>query len=286
MKRARLHRALRVLHFAFCVAAAALVVGCEKQRSAMVASATPISAASAAEAVPDEDTAHGEGYSYHIRYPALAPEWRALDTALRAYATVQKKDFLAAQGGEHSANAAEYQLDITFTIARRTDDFVSVLVNGSSFTGGAHPNPLVASFVLRLSDNTLIAIGDLFADSDAALKILSEESRRQLEGRFDAQLREQVGEGEALEPALKDMREWVARGTEPKLENFDVFLVDGLESKAIGLTLVFPPYQVAPYVDGAPQVEVPAKLFHALLKPEYVGAFRWDTEAEKPNGQH
>ena len=252
----------------------------------MVASATPISAASAAKAAPDEDTGRGDGYSYHIRYPALAPIWRTLDAALRDYATVQKKDFLAAQGGEHSVNAAEYQLDITFNIARRTDDFVSVLVNGRSYTGGAHPNPLVASFVLRLSDNTLITIGDLFADPDAALNILSNESRRQLEGRFDAQLREQVGEGAALAPALKDMREWVERGTEPKAENFAVFLVDGLESKAIGLTLVFPPYQVAPYVDGAPQIEVPAKLFHTLLKPEYVAAFHWDTEAEKPNGQH
>jgi hypothetical protein len=48
---------------------------------------------------------------------------------------------------------------------------------------------------------------------------------------------------------------------------------------------VFPPYQVAPYADGAPQVEVPARLFHSLLKAEYVAAFHWDTEAEK-NEQH
>lgn len=252
----------------------------------MVASATPITVASAAEAAPDEDTGHGAGYAYHIRYPALQPEWQTLDAALRNYATVQKKDFLAAQSGERSANAGEYRLEITFNVARRTDDFVSVLVDGSTFTGGAHPNPLVASFVLHLSDNKLMAIGDLFDDPVAALKILSDESRRQLEGRFDAQLREQVGEGAALAPALKDMREWVERGTEPKVENFDVFLVDGLESKAIGLTLVFPPYQVAPYADGAPQVEVPAKLFHALLKPAYVGAFHWDTEAEKTNSPH
>ena len=285
MKRARLHRASRVLHFAFGVAAV-LLAGCEKQRSAMVASTTPINSVSAAEPTSDEDSGHGDGYSYHIRYPALQPEWRTLDTALRGYATVQKKDFLAAQSGERSANVSEYQLDITFNIARRTDDFASILVNGSSYTGDAHPNPLVASFVLHLSDNKLVNVGDLFADSDAALKILSDESRRQLEGRFDAQLRDQVGEGAALAPALKDMHEWVERGTEPKPENFAVFLVDGLESKAIGLTLVFPPYQVAPYVDGAPQVEVPAKLFHALLKPEYVAAFHWDTEAEKTNGQH
>jgi len=161
----------------------------------------------------------------------------------------------------------------------------SVLISGSSFTGGAHPNPLTASFVAHSSDNRLVAIGDLFGDETAAIKILSDEARAQLQGRFEAQLREQLGEGDALEKALKDMREWVERGTEPKAENFAVYLVDGLDSKAIGLTLVFPPYQVAPYVDGAPQVEVPARLFHSILKPEYVAAFHWDTEAEK-NGQH
>ena len=239
-----------------------------------------------AQAAPDEDVGHGEGYSYRIRYPELDPRWQALHDALHAYADTQKKDFLAAQGGERSENAGEYQLDITFTVARRTDAFISVLVAGSSFTGGAHPNPLTASFVAHTADNRLVAISDLFADTDAALKILSDEARAQLQGRFEAQLREQLGEGEALAPALKDMREWVARGTEPKAENFAVFLVDGLESKAIGLTLVFAPYQVAPYVDGAPQVEVPARLFHAVLKPEYVGAFHWDTEAENNNGQH
>ena len=239
----------------------------------------------AAQPAPDEDVGHGEGYSYRIHYPSLDEKWQALHDALHSYAETQKKDFIAAQGGEHSANAGEYQLDITFTVARRTDDFVSVLVSGTSFTGGAHPNPLTASFVAYTAENRLVTLSDLFTDPAAALKIMSDEARAQLQGRFEAQLRDQVGEGDKLEPALKEMREWVARGTEPKAENFAVYLVDGLDSKAIGLTLVFPPYQVAPYVDGAPQVEVPARLFHALLKSDYVGAFHWDTEAEK-NEQH
>ncbi len=234
-----------------------------------------------AQPAADEDVGRGDGYSYRIHYPSLDARWQALHDALHTYAETQKKDFIAAQGGEHSANAGEYKLDIVFTVARRTDDFVSVLVSGSSFTGGAHPNPLTASFVASTADNRIIALSDLFTDADAALKILSGEARAQLQGRFDAQLRDQIGEGEQLATALKQMREWVERGTEAKADNFAVYLVDGLDSKAIGLTLVFPPYQVAPYVDGAPQVEVPARLFHALLKPQYVNAFHWDTEAEK-----
>jgi hypothetical protein len=238
-----------------------------------------------AQPAADEDAGHGEGYSYRIHYPSLDAKWQTLHDALHTYAERQKKDFLAAQGGVRSPNAGEYQLDITFTVARRTDDFVSVLVSGSVFTGGAHPNPLTASFVAHTADGRLLALGDLFTDPTAALKIMSDEARAQLQGRFEAQLREQIGEGDKLEPALKEMREWVERGTEPKAENFAAYLVDGLDSKAIGLTLVFPPYQVAPYVDGAPQVEVPARLFHSLLKDEYVAAFHWDTEAEK-NERH
>jgi len=114
----------------------------------------------------------------------------------------------------------------------------------------------------------------------AALATLSEEARRQLEGRYETRLREGTPD-QAQASALKKMREWVERGTEAKPENFAVFLVDGLETKAIGLTLVFPPYQVAAYADGTQQLEVPAKVFYPLLKPEYREAFQIDTEAGK-----
>ena len=278
MKRAQLFRAMWFALFAICVA---IGVGCNHLGAPTLANVAPISQAVAAEPNGDEESGHGEGYSYHIRYPRLDPPSRALHDAMHTFADTQKKDFLAAQTGEKSLNGSAQQLDIAFNIARRTDDFVSILVNGSSYTGGAHPNPLVASFILHAADDRIVAIGDLFVDSDAALRILSTESRQQLEGRFETQLRDQVVDNAALAPALKTMKDMVEAGTAPDAKNFSVFLVDGLDSKAIGLTLVFPPYQVAPYVDGSPQVEVPAKLFHALLKPEYVGAFHWDTEAEK-----
>jgi hypothetical protein len=265
MKRAQLFRAPRFALFAFCVAA-------------LLAVATPLGAT---ETQGDEENGHGDGYAYRIRYPVLDPNSHTLHDAMRTYADVQKKDFLAAQGGVKNTSGAEQQLDIAFNVARRTDEFVSVLANGSSSTGDAHPNPLVASFILHIPDDRLVTVADLFTDATVAVNILATESRQQLEGRFEAQLRDQVGEGAALAPALKTMRDMVESGTTPDAKNFAVFLVDGLDSKAIGLTLVFAPNQVAPYADGAPQVEVPAKLFHALLKPDYVGAFHWDTEAEK-----
>jgi len=140
-----------------------------------------------------------------------------------------------------------------------------------------HPNWRIKYFD---SDGKLIALSDLFSDAGAALDALSREARRQLEGRFDAKLHETLPEKDQG-GALKAMHDWVERGTEAKAENFAVFLVDGLDAKAIGLTLIFAPYQVASYADGTQQVEVPAKVFYKLLKPEYSDAFQIDTEAEK-----
>ena len=255
---------------------AGLLTGCDQ--TPPPASAGPRDAATAL--TPNEDAGQGNGYAFHIRFPQMPAEWSTLADALRAYATAQKKDFLAAHGEAPAANTPVANLDIEFNIARRTSDFVSVSANGTVDTGGAHPAPIVASFNLHISDGKLIALSDLFSDAGAALDALSREARRQLEGRFDAKLHETLPEKDQA-GALKAMHEWVERGTEAKAENFAVFLVDGLDAKAIGLTLIFAPYQVASYADGTQQVEVPAKVFYKLLKPEYSDAFQIDTEAEK-----
>jgi len=266
---------------AYCLTlacAAVLIIGCDPAPPA--GSAPQKNAARAPESTPNEDSGQGDGYAYHIRYPQLPAEWSALADALRAYAATQKKDFLDARSETPATNAPPAHLDLEFNVARRTNDFVSVSANGSSDTGGAHPASIVASFNLHSSDGKLIALPDLFSDASAALVALSDEARRQLEGRFEAKLRETLPEKNQA-GALQNMRDWVERGTAAKAENFAVFLVDGLDAKAIGLTLIFPPEQVAPYADGTQQIEVPAKVFYKLLKPEYSDAFQIDTEAEK-----
>jgi len=228
------------------------------------------------------DDGHGDGYEYRIRYPELAPEWDALQRALRGYAAERKRMLLAsvAPAAERAANAAPAVLDLEFNIARRTDDFVSVLAQGSvhSGDGGA---PLATSFVLHTGDNRLLAIGDLFADPPRSLKALSDECARQLEGRYEASLRQSL-DARSLAPALKAMQAGVESGTAPTAHNFAVFLVDGIDTKAIGLTLVFAQAQLGMSSGGEQQVEVPAKVFYELLKPEYRDAFSVDTQEIAP----
>jgi len=268
---------LRLFACFVVVCCAGLIAGCDRTPPVLAA---PDNVAKPPEPAANEDTGHGDGYAFHIRYPQLPAEWSPLAAALRAYAEAQKKDFVAASTDAPALNAPPAHLDLEFNIARRTSDFVSVLASGSLDTGGAHPAAIVASFDLHTSDDKLIALADLFSNADAALNALSVEARRQLEGRFGAKLREALPEKDQA-GAVQNMREWVERGTAATAENFAVLLIDGLDAKAIGLTLIFPPDQVAPYADGTQQIEVPAKVFYKLLKPEYSDGFQIDTEAEK-----
>ncbi|MDE1885440.1 MAG: DUF3298 domain-containing protein [Xanthomonadaceae bacterium] len=256
-------------------------VGCSERDTGPSASATPVASAAAAESQPETDAGKGKGYAFEILYPLLEPEWQPLVAAVHRFAAIQKTDFLDASTAADRATGVDYSLDLTFAVTRRTADFVSVTASGSAFVGGAHGVPILASFNLDLANGKLTALPDLFTDAQSGLQALSDECRHQLEGRYAARLRD--GDS-AMAPAQKaaqiaSMNRWIERGTQPTPENFRVFLVDGLDSPAIGLTVIFPPYQVAAYVDGVQQVEVPAKVFYDLLKPEYKDAFAIDTEA-------
>ncbi|MDR3388013.1 MAG: hypothetical protein P4L92_13275 [Rudaea sp.] len=225
----------------------------------------------------------GESYEFHIRYPDLPPEWSALIQALHAYAAQRKQEFLDAlpAPAERTASTPPAALDLEFDIARRTEDFVSVLAR-ETMHSSTDTAPRIASFVMRTTDGKILSIVDLFATPDAALQALSDESRRQLEGRYEASLRQSAGDGNAPAPSLKRMQEGVQRGTQASVGNFSVFFIDGIDSKAIGLTLIFPQAQLAATSGGEQQVEVPAKVFYHLLKPEYRDAFAIDTAELKP----
>jgi len=228
----------------------------------------------------------GDGYEYHVRYPELDAEWTALNRALRSYAGQRIQALLAAVGaaGERSPNAEPVVLDLEFNVARRTEDFVSVLAQGSLRETGK-TEPLAAAFVLHAQDKRLLAITDLFADPAAALHALSAECARQLDGRFEASLRQSIADAKTLATTLKTMQDGVAHGTAPQAENFAVFLVDGIDSKAIGLTLFFAQAQLGVGSGGEQQVEVPAKVFYELLKPEFRAAFSVDVK-ELAAGAH
>ena len=58
--------------------------------------------------------APGSGYTYHIRYPELQPDWRVLDQAMRAYAAAHS-DFLDARKADENAAGPAYNLILNST---------------------------------------------------------------------------------------------------------------------------------------------------------------------------
>jgi hypothetical protein len=238
--------------------------------------------ANAANSSALAEEGRGQGYEFHIRYPDLPEQWQALNQALHSYAARRKQQFLDAMtsAGEHAVDTPLAALDLEFDIARRTEDFISVVARETAHSG-ADAAPAIASFVLHPADGKLLSIVDLFTTPATALQALSDESRRQLEGRYEANLRQSAGNETTLAPLLKSMRAGVEHGTQADAADFTVFLIDGIDSKAIGLTLIFPQAQLAATSGGEQQVEVPAKMFYDLLKPEYRDAFSVDTEELK-----
>lgn len=264
------------------LASLGFVTGCGQAPAPATPVSAPAPAAAGTTGATDrQDITHRDDVEAKVHYPALRDELAPLAAAMHAYADAQKAA-LATQAAriEPAAGRSEKpaRLDLDFTVATQTQDFVSALAEGEGDSGGAHPQPLRATFTQHLASGRIIALTDLFGDADAALRTFSVEARRRLEPDFEDGLRAQGLTDKALAERTKAMRELLDAGTEPNAKNFAAFLVEGVDGKAIGITLIFPPYQVASYADGPQQVAVPARVFYSQLKPEYRDAFAVDKE--------
>lgn len=276
-----LPRSLRLVPaFAFALVCAA----CGQAPPPQVAA--PPSSPSIPRITDKVEAASADDVEVAARYPTMRAELAPLEAAMRAY-TQQQQAELAARLKKLKPEAERAErpgkLDLDFTVATQTVDFVSAIAQGQADAGDAQPVSLRATFNQHLPSGKIVSLSDLFVDPDAALKIFSDEVRRRLDADFEARLRGQNLPEKDLAAKLKAARELIDKGTEPTAENFAAFLVDGVDGKAIGITLIFPPGQVAADADGAQQVEVPVKLFVDAIKPEYRDAF--DKESALPSAR-
>ncbi len=217
-------------------------------------------------------------YRIDIKFPQLKTSESALQKAVKADSDAlqaQFKQALPDPGTAPEFANRQLSLDVTYSVASRVARFTSVRGTGSMDTGGAHPMPLSSTFVLDTKTGKVIGIEDLFADPAKGLETLSAIARKDLLQQLMAQ---KPGEDEGSPQALKEwtanMKDMVADGTKPEAVNFSQFIVlAGADDKASGLALIFPPYQVAPYVYGRFTVDVPAKALADVLKPAYRTAF-------------
>jgi len=265
-----------------CGLAASIALGaCSQPAPPPTAPATTNLQPAVVVPVDRQDVSRRDSIESNVHYPALREELAPLDRAMHAYADAQKAAL--AERMRDAVPATERQerpgrLDLDFTVATQTQDFVSAIADGQGEFGGAHPLPLRATFNQHLASGRIVALTDLFSDTEAALRALSVEARRRLAPDLEARLRAENLPDKVLAEREKTLHTLLEEGTEPKADDFAAFLVDGVDGKAIGITLIFPPAQVASYAEGPQQVAVPARIFYAELKPEFRDAFAVDRD--------
>lgn len=265
------------------VFAAGLLAAChgapnDNATASSAASASPATASTAAN--PLEEHFATARYKIDISYPALKPDEAPLAAMLHRIANAAKQEFLRALPDPKTFPEfadRQLQLRMDFKLAAQTSEFASVREAGFQDTGGAHPAPIDAAIVYDVHAHRTITLDDLFNNPDAARKALADYARADLAKKIMAQAPKS---GEASPEAVKEWKvnakQMIEQGTQPTSQNFANFIVRATDNPldpSPGLTLIFPPYQVAAYVYGTQTVFAPTVVFAQLLKPQYKNAF-------------
>jgi hypothetical protein len=237
------------------------------------APATPAVAAQPLQDVVERDPR----YLIGISYPPAANQYPKLAAALKAYADGARGELMQAVAGLGTEKpTAPYDLSLAFSELVVTPQLVAIAADGSSYTGGAHGNPLLARFVWLPRDDRQLTATELIPDPQAWPDIAAyvrEQLLSALSQRVDADAPPPAERAEIVKNASRMIDE----GTAPDPANFAQFEpVMGTGGKMSGLRFVFPPYQVGPYADGVQTVEVPAAVLLPMVAPKYRRLFQGD----------
>jgi hypothetical protein len=208
-------------------------------------------------------------YLVGISYPQAAKAYPGLARLLKGYADAAHAELMQAVSGlGDSRPTAPYDLSLDFSMVMETPDVVAVAAHGSTYTGGAHGNPLVARFVWLPKRNEALTAARLVPDPDG-WKPIADYVRDQLVAglstRVDAAAQAPADRAEMLRNGSRMIDE----GTAPTASNFDQFEpVAGAGGRIRALRFVFAPYQVGPYSDGVQSVEVPAAVLLPVVAPD------------------
>lgn len=235
----------------------------------------PVTPAQASVDVPLEDVVETKpDYIVGISFPQSAAQHPALAQALKSYAEAARSELMQAVAGlQGQKPTAPYDLSLQFTGLVDTPNVVAVAADGSSYTGGAHGNPLVARFVWLPKTQQMLTAQALFTNA-SAWQVLSDVTREQLATLLSQRLDADELEGAERAEQLKNGSRMINDGTAPKAGNFAQFEpVMDVSGRIRALRFVFPPYQVGPYVDGTRTVDIPARILLPVIAPEYKALF-------------
>jgi len=176
---------------------------------------------------------------------------------------VENKEETAAQWREDKSvfRGLAYNFSRVYRLRAAAGKYVSVIVDESQFTGGAHPNHGSATFLWDRETNARADFKTLFRDTSTGSADMQTLSKLILE----SLAAEKKARGIPLD--LSDMwfKDWNA-----DFSNFgEPSLAPSTEKgKSSGITFHYSPYEVGAYVEGDYVAFVPASALMPLLTPE------------------
>lgn len=252
------------------------LVACQRESAPLPTAPEPAAAATTPTTTPPlQDVVERDPrYLIGISYPPVAAKYPGLAAALKAYADAARGELMQAVSGLGSDRpVAPYDLSLAFSELAATPQLVAIAADGSSYTGGAHGNPLLARFVWLPQQDRQLTATELVPDPQAWRDIagyVREQLHAALSQRVDADAPPPAERAEIVKNASR----MIDDGTTPEPQNFAQFEpVLGADGKMTALRFVFPPYQVGPYADGVQTVEVPAAVLLPKVAPQYRGLF-------------
>lgn len=261
---------------------ALLLLGCDG--SAPLATETATTSEAVAEATPEngvEASARGsedgqlhavtDRYEYRVRWSAELAGEEGMQAAVRAIADDRLQEFVEAAAAA-PAGGARWTLELDFSSCAGTPTLRCIAGDGSVFTGGAHPLPIIERLLYATPQSKALRPDQLFTDADAALRAISTHARELLLTQRIAQAT--VAGAPADAAARAQMRGEITSGAEPSAANYRLAEpVVSASGRINALKFLFAPYQVASYAEGTLFAEVPASVFAEWLRPEFAGEF-------------
>jgi hypothetical protein len=173
-----------------------------------------------------------------------------VQTPLQELVKSFKQDRHEVQAEAGDTPEGQWLLEMDGHVEFQNESLVSVYLWGSMYSGGAHPNAAYQATLFDVKTRSAVGVTDLMQNASTGLKKIAELSRLKLkaEGITD----------------LSDA-EWIASGTEPKEENYQVVYFTPK-----GMTVVFPPYQVAAYAAGPVRIEFRPDELKGILQDQYI----------------
>ena len=141
-----------------------------------------------------------------------------------------------------------------FTVVQSNDSYISFVLNISGFSGGAHGYATDYPFNYDVKNQKPVTLADLFPNDPKYLNYLSATSRIFLKTKFTSDTQNNQNDNsdpKAMQEYVNNMISMIDSGTEPKEENFSVFTFTPDKIK-----IYFAQYQVGPYSNGMPEVEM------------------------------